>query len=252
MFRAHHVPSIIDEVTFGLGMTGWVLVWTAFTWLTYVAVEPRIRRLWPPMLFSLTRLLSGRRRDPLVGRDILLGILGGLAFVAIVIIRYQIFGGRAPDILLNAALESLRSSRHVAAALAFQTTDVLQFLLGGLLFLVLLQAVVGNLWITALLWVALVTPISTGAQLGAGANLLGWDLLFAVMLGVLGITMLVKFGMLATLVMLIVERLFTRLPITLDLNVWYLEPTLTIVFLVFGLALYGFIVALGDQPAFGT
>jgi hypothetical protein len=42
------------------------------------------------------------------------------------------------------------------------------------------------------------------------------------------------------------------LPITLDLNVWYLEPTLTIVFLVFGLALYGFIVALGDQPAFGT
>jgi hypothetical protein len=204
------------------------------------------------MMFSLARLLAGRVRDPLVGRDVLVGVLGGVVFVAVLILRFEIFDGRAPDILLNPALESLRSSRHVAAALAFQTTDVLQFLLGGLLFLVLLQAVVRNLWITALLWVMLVTPISTGANFGAGANLLGWDLLFAVVLGVLGIAMLVRFGMLATLVMLIIERLFTRLPITLDLGAFYLEPSLTIVSFVFALGLYGFVVALGDQPAFGS
>ena len=74
----------------------------------------------------------------------------------------------------------------------------------------------------------------------------------AVILGVLGIAMLVRFGMLATLVMLIIERLFTRLPITLDLGAWYLEPSLTVVFVVLALGLYGFVVALGDQPAFGT
>src|SRR5262249_31155068 len=42
MLRAHHVPSIIDEVTFALGIAGWVLVWTAFCWLIYIAVDPPI------------------------------------------------------------------------------------------------------------------------------------------------------------------------------------------------------------------
>jgi serine/threonine-protein kinase len=252
MLRAHHVPSIIDEVTFALGIAGWVLVWTAFCWLIYIAVDPPIRRLWPPMLFSLSRLLAGRVRDPLVGRDVLVGALAGLAFVAIIIARFQIFNRSPPDLLLNPALESLRSSRHVAAALAFQTTDVLQFLLGGLLFLVLLQSLVKNRWLTGILWVVLATPVSTGAPFGAGAELLGWDLVFAAALGVFGLAMLVRFGMLATLVMLIIERLFTRLAVTLDLGAWYLDASFTIVFLVFALAIYGFIVALGDQPAFGS
>jgi serine/threonine-protein kinase len=252
MLRAHHVPSIIDEVTFALGITGWVLVWTAFCWLIYIAVDPPIRRLWPPMLFSLSRLLAGRVRDPLVGRDVLVGALGGVAFVAIIIVRFQIAGRNPPDLLLNPTLESLRSSRHFAAALAFQTTDVLQFLLGGLLFLVLLQSLVKNRWLTGLLWVVLATPVSTGAPFGAGAHLLGWDLVFAAALGVFGLAMLVRFGMLATLVMLVIERLVTRLPVTLDLDAWYLDSSFTIVFLVFALAIYGFIVALGDQPAVRT
>ena len=58
--------------------------------------------------------------------------------------------------------------------------------------------------------------------------------------------------MLATLVMLVIERLFTRLPVTLDPGAWYVDTSFTVLSLVFALALYGFIVALGDQPAFGN
>ena len=46
-------------------------------WLAYVAIEPIVRRRWPDLLISWTRLVSGRFRDPLVGRDALAGILGG-------------------------------------------------------------------------------------------------------------------------------------------------------------------------------
>src|SRR5712691_2614762 len=60
----------------------------AFVWLTYMALEPFARRRWPDLLISWTRLLSGRLRDPLVGRDILIGILAG-ASVALVFFMQQ-------------------------------------------------------------------------------------------------------------------------------------------------------------------
>ena len=50
-----------------------------FLAVVYLALEPYFRRRYPELLVSWTRLLSGRIRDPLVGRDHLQGILAGLA-----------------------------------------------------------------------------------------------------------------------------------------------------------------------------
>lgn len=44
-----------------------------------LALEPLARRSWPQALVSWTRLLRGRLVDPLVGRDILVGVLCGMA-----------------------------------------------------------------------------------------------------------------------------------------------------------------------------
>ena len=46
-------------------------------WLLYMAFEPYVRRFWPTLLIGWTRLLSGQVRDPLVGRDILVGAAAG-------------------------------------------------------------------------------------------------------------------------------------------------------------------------------
>jgi uncharacterized membrane protein YjjB (DUF3815 family) len=51
--------------------------YTIFTWFFYLALEPYARRLWPTMLVAWTRLLSGRMRDPLVGKSILVGTVCG-------------------------------------------------------------------------------------------------------------------------------------------------------------------------------
>jgi serine/threonine-protein kinase len=48
-------------------------------WFFYIALEPDVRRRWPRTLISWSRLLAGRWRDPLVGRDTLIGTLAGLA-----------------------------------------------------------------------------------------------------------------------------------------------------------------------------
>ena len=43
------------------------------TWIYYMAIEPFVRRRWPQILISWTRLLSGKGRDQLVARDVLIG-----------------------------------------------------------------------------------------------------------------------------------------------------------------------------------
>jgi len=98
--------DVQGTVRFGLGLTfcscaSWALtdhfvpvperIWSQFlalgvpillsllAWVGYMAVEPYARRTWPQVMISWQRLLNGRLRDPLIGRDLLLGILAGSA-----------------------------------------------------------------------------------------------------------------------------------------------------------------------------
>lgn len=52
-------------------------------YVLYLALEPFLRKRWPETIISWTRALAGRFRDPLVGRDILLGCLLGVATEAL-------------------------------------------------------------------------------------------------------------------------------------------------------------------------
>ncbi len=75
-FVAHHVPNFSELVLFLDFLAGGV-VWFCFFWVLYIALEPYARRRWPATLVSWSRLLAGSFRDPLVGRDVLVGCLLG-------------------------------------------------------------------------------------------------------------------------------------------------------------------------------
>ncbi len=55
-------------------------------WIMYIAFEPFVRRRWPQVLISWTRLLTGNWRDPLVGRDALVGCAFGVVLPCIVLL----------------------------------------------------------------------------------------------------------------------------------------------------------------------
>src|SRR4029453_3221547 len=82
MLIAHHVPTLVE---FGIVSEhlAWSLLWTITVWIVYLALEPFVRGRWPHSIISWKRFISGQLRDPLVGRDLLLGILLGVtaAFV---------------------------------------------------------------------------------------------------------------------------------------------------------------------------
>ena len=68
---------------------------------------------WPQTLIAWTRLLAGRLRDPLVGRDILVGGLFGISFQLLDQLQYLAQGwlGPYPPILQGIGLETLLGGR---------------------------------------------------------------------------------------------------------------------------------------------
>ena len=52
-------------------------------WVFYLAIEPYARRQWPRTLTGWTRFIHGEWRDPLAGRELLVGAATGMALLAI-------------------------------------------------------------------------------------------------------------------------------------------------------------------------
>ena len=69
---ADHVPTQAEQGIFTYAL-GWSCFYFVTVWLYYIALEPYVRRFWPQMIVSWVRLFDGRWKDPLVGRDVLIG-----------------------------------------------------------------------------------------------------------------------------------------------------------------------------------
>jgi hypothetical protein len=78
---------------------GHVLTVAAFSWLLYMAAEPYVRQRWPRPLVGWARLLGGRLSDPLVGRDLLLGVLtGAVTCLLLALIRLPLIAVLMPPL----------------------------------------------------------------------------------------------------------------------------------------------------------
>src|SRR5262249_55485567 len=81
IFNTHFVSALGLFGLFILAASGAVFLSAVF-YIVYLAIEPFVRRHWPHAIISWSRLLAGRIRDPLVGRDVLFGVMLG-AFWAV-------------------------------------------------------------------------------------------------------------------------------------------------------------------------
>ena len=246
LLRAHHVPLGQEELVLALGVTGWALVWGGFSWLAYVSFEPYVRRLWPGTLISWTRLLSARVRDPLVGRDVLVGALGGVVTTGLLILQLHLVGDAARDEFLGPALESLRSARQDVAIRTWAVLDGTNFAMGSLFFVLLVRMLIRKTWIAVGVLIVLNAPLIPGGTSG----ILG--LFGAMTLGLVGVAILLRIGLLAFVMTQICERLLRHTAITLDPDSWYFGSSVVTILLVTAIAVYGFIVSLGGRPVFGA
>jgi serine/threonine-protein kinase len=215
-------------------------------WGVYLALEPFVRRRWPDLLVSWTRLLDGRWRDPLVGRDLVLGSALAMALVlldGLTVAAPAFVGGQVP--YLQPPLDPLLGGRLALAGIAqFQLTIFVAMLI--LLVLTLARFVLKRDWaafVTAALF-------STAVFLGNAVNA-NLQTVFLLVFAVLFVALLMRFGLLAGMVALVVHAPLAHTAVTVDFGSWHADPTLYAVGLVVVVTLYGFVVSFGGRSMLG-
>ncbi|HET7151169.1 MAG TPA: serine/threonine-protein kinase [Candidatus Acidoferrum sp.] len=243
--RAHHILSFDEVDLFIIGLS-WALLYAAFGALLYLALEPYVRRREPQTLISWARLMKGKFGDPLVGRDLLVGTMYGVALVLFEVSDNFIYPllGKLPPIPNVGQTESLMGVRMAIGILlgniAFWVLNAL-----GIFFLIfLLRLVLRKDWLVA---IAVVTVFSVG-NLGGEYPML--DFVFSVLIWFSILLVLKRFGLLVLVTGLVVQNVLILFPVTAHLSRWYAAPAMTGLGFFAALAFYGFHTARAGQPIF--
>jgi len=232
----HHLEASLNEaiiVSFGVSLLIWML---------YLGFEPSVRRLWPERLISWNRLLTGRLRDPLVGRDVLAGCLLGLGKALLIYVK-ELPKSLAFERPLSLTLTGgLQGPVKVFLSTLFDGLGLsLEFMLLLLALRILLRRegiAVAILW-ALLTWGIAIPGPYTGLNL-ACSGLGAFFMAFA----------WVRFGPLAGMTLSVTGALCLRYPLTLDTSVWYADSGLFAIFIITALACYGFATSVAGQPWF--
>jgi serine/threonine-protein kinase len=237
---AHFVPVFDnDPLDYALSTS---LYGAGLCWLLYISLEPYVRKLWPQTIISWTRLVSGRVRDPLVGRDIMFGVMLGMSWVLIYEIGLWLgitrFGNN-PQLFSS---DYLIGGRSVLGALVVRLPSAIQSTLVFFFVLIGLRYLLRKHWATALAFVVLFVTLDS---LGKGRA----ELFVPVRVLIYGIAAfaLVRFGLIALAVAVFVANTMLNVPVTLDFSRWYATTAMAVPLAIVALAIWGFYTALGGQ-----
>jgi serine/threonine-protein kinase len=242
LLRTHLVPSFD---TFGLTVLALAtaLFLSAMVFVLYLALEPYVRRYWPHAIISWSRLLAGRGRDPLVGRDILFGVLLGVLWLVVfkinAYIRIRI--GTSPALFSS---EYLVSVRHGLGAWLAQ---IAQAILGTLEFFFLflgLKLALKRDWVATLVFVAIFTTLKS-----LDSTHLLLDSVTAVAVYLILALIVYRFGLVSLACAIFTVDLLANVPFTGDLSAWYFGTTMFTLLSVIALAGWGFYQSQATAPS---
>jgi serine/threonine-protein kinase len=247
LIGADHVPVLEGEVSIIYQLVSYPLYSAAMLWLLYIALEPYVRRHWPQLLISWSRLLAGDFRDPLVGRDVLAGGLLGLghttAIYAAVLVSQALdtsFGGG-----LRTNPPALGGFGNVIETLLVSLGPSVFGGLAPLFFLLLLYMFLRNQWAAASVMWAIVAIVEilffATSWATAPANLVIATLL---------VVAVFRFGLLTAIVWQFVFFVTISNPLTTDFSIWYANGSILAIALLLLMAIYSTRVSLGGQKIF--
>jgi len=211
--------------------------------MAYLGLEPYVRRRWPTILISWSRLLAGRFRDPLVGRDVLFGLLIG---IVVNFIRVS-FMNISPNTftfspITETLLKGLSSARLAAGNLVFIAVIAVVVALRALFILFLLRLLARRDWLAVVLFVLVPVAISYDRNWQVSARVLLEN-------GLLAVAM-TRYGLVAVVASIFVTRALLNFPVTLNFSVWYAGIGLAPLVAVLALAVFAFYTSLGGQKMF--
>jgi serine/threonine-protein kinase len=244
---AHHVASSDEGQLFIFGFCNAAGIGISF-WLLYLALEPFARRRWPEMLISWTRLISGEWRDPIVGRDLLLGAAAGIATGLIMgpirVLLPQRLGLPGPP--PHAFDQTAPVNAGLAMAWLLSAALLSAFWVLGIVFLLIFaRRLVRRGWLAGVL----VTFVFAGNYIESPGGIVTLCLAF-VSVGVL-VTVTVRFGVLPAIVLETCRRIFGYRIYSSDPSNWDFYAGMIAVAGVLALAYWAAKKALAGRSLFG-
>lgn len=253
MLFASHVSSILAEFTVIYTATGFAAIRAVFIGLMFIAIEPFVRRSWSDSLISWNRLLVGDFRDPMVGRDVLIGGLLGLVHLFGVQIGQFLLqlSVNKFDALFGGASRSMSSLKGMLQSTGWYLDSLVNAIGIGLLLVFItffFSAITGSrksgILVAAIF--ALIVQILV--------FLLGfphWAMFITPLISVACLVLAIwRFGLVGTISFIFVIGIF-QLPFTFDTNHFYFPVSTLMIAVSLGLMTYAAYISIAKQPLLG-
>ena len=245
---AHHVASA-DEQDIFIAHLAYAMYRVGLAYVFYLAVEPYARRLWPQMLVSWVRVLEGRFRDPLVGRDLLIGCATGALCAVAQRLQLWIAEGLGGAVSLPAwthwTLEPLRGAMPAFVSIVGIHTQ--EFF--SVIFPITLLLIFRLLFRRTL--PAFIALVFVGMTLNApeSGSIPAYVIVFSIVAAMAGFV-LFRAGLLALAATMMMSSLIGELPLTPHPAGWYAGPMFLALAFIVVPAVYGFWISQAGRPMF--
>ncbi|MCG3124879.1 MAG: Serine/threonine-protein kinase PknD [Phycisphaerales bacterium] len=213
-------------------------------WVFYLAIEPAMRRLRPHAIIAWSRLIEGRWKDPLVGRDVLFGVLGGIVVSLLTEPASNLYARLAsepPPVPTGPSVLALSGARFTTGtavrALSDGTATVLLIFVG----LVALRALVKREWAV---WIGVFLVLSVTSMVTVQRDMPGAWLIGPVWAAALT-SIFMRLGLLAGAATLMTTFILIRVPLTFDFERWYAGSGAIILLILAGVAVLAARIASG-------
>jgi len=211
-------------------------------WVLYMAIEPWVRRRWPKSIVSWTRLLAGSWRDPVVGRDILLGVALGLVWILIFALRsipVMHMGGS----LSLGGLDTLLGGRAALGGWLGRWPGSIRTTLIFFLVFFGLKVALRKEWIAAIVFIAIFAVPD-----GLNSSYVKIDLPTMILVFSVALLILIRFGLVPLMVAIFTIDMMGNVPFSADVSTWYMTSSILALLSLVVIAGWGFYHSLGGQP----
>lgn len=246
LLSGSHAASRYEFDMFLTALAGALLL-GALVWVGYLAVEPTVRRHWPQTLVSWTRLVSGRVRDPRVGRDVLIGMVAGVFAAAgkwSLVAVPELCGWPCHAFANVVDLTPLHGTRAALGAIALDVClSALYGLFFQLLFLMLLRILLRRWSAAVVCYIAFMTTI-----VAVQYQPMPWAFFVTALEMTACAWLFLRVGLLSVVVMHFC-RLLCKWPLTWDWSQWHSDSSLICCITLFGIALAAFVATTGRRAS---
>lgn len=224
-------------------------LWSALTWILYVALEPLIRRNAPDKLLSWNRLVRGRFSDPVVGRDVLIGLT--IAVVAVPLLSAvndatrNLLGLHAVFSTPSFELYPLLNWWMVFPVLSHALPNAIYSGLAIMLLPELVRTVVRSRWLATLVVILFLTTANY-LRFGDGTT---WMFCYQLIWSCVFVGTTLLFGLVTGATAILTLHLIYYIPTTLDANSWYFPNSIAGLSLLLVLGVYSFWASLPQRSS---